>query len=371
MRDEQDNNARANMQIKVLVVDDSRFYRNRLCNFLGEDPQIHVVGTAENGKDAVEKVKSLKPDVITMDIEMPIMDGITAVREIMKSTPLPILMFSSLTSEGAKSTLDALDAGAVDFMLKRLEDMAYSHAEFSKEICAKVRAVAKTRVTVKRHVKEHHISHPAHDAAAYQDKKINKPDPGSANLSDYRLIIIGASTGGPSAIQGILTSLPKGFSVPIVIVQHMPSSFTGPFARRLDSMASVAVKEASDGDEIQAGHVYVAPGGKQLLLEKHAAKSVIRINDGPQTEQYKPSVDVTFKSAAETYGKDVLGIVLTGMGSDGCKGAAQLKGSGAVIWAQNEESSVVYGMPQAVAEAGLVDSILSITDIAHRLTSGV
>jgi len=360
------------MQIKVLVVDDSRFYRNRLCELLANDPDMLVIGTAENGQEAVDKVKDLKPDVVTMDIEMPILDGISAVREIMKIRPVPILMFSSLSAEGAQATLDALEAGAVDFMLKRLEDMAHSHKEFAHEIRSKIRAVARSSVRISRPVgakynpKLH--SHGENEAGQPTSKP---PLSEKVSTGNYKIIVIGASTGGPSAIQEIVTLLPKSFSIPVLIIQHMPAAFTGPFARRLNSMSQLDIKEAEDGDVIMNGKVFIAPGGKQTFVEEHAGRKVIRVRNSAENEQYKPCVDVSFQSISSVYGKSSLAIVLTGMGYDGRAGAAQLKKSGSSIWAQDEQSCVVYGMPHAVVEAGLVDRILPITEIARQLASGV
>jgi len=356
------------MQIKVLVVDDSRFYRNRLCELLANEQDIQVIATAQNGREAVEKVRDLKPDVVTMDIEMPVLDGISAVREIMKIRPIPILMFSSLTAEGAKATLDALDAGAVDFMLKRLEDMAHTQREFAQEICNKIRAVAKSTGLIRQKFGFHQPNY----AEGEEAKPLPRPlIPEKISLGHYRVVVIGASTGGPSAIQEILTLLPPNYPVPVLVVQHMPAAFTGPFARRLDSMCKLSVKEAEDGDILENGHVYIAPGGKQTLVVESGGRKIIRVRESKTSEQYKPSVDVCFESVSNTYGKYSLAIVLTGMGSDGRNGATQLKENGSSIWVQDEQSCVVYGMPQAVAQAGLADRIMPVTEIARQLAVGV
>jgi two-component system chemotaxis response regulator CheB len=358
------------MQIKVLVVDDSRFYRRRLGEILDKEVDIHVIGTAENGRDAIEKNISLTPDVITMDIEMPIMDGISAVREIMKSRPVPVLMFSSLTAEGAQATLDALDAGAVDFMLKRMEDMA-DHGDFSEDLCDRIRAIAKRSIPLSglANPKYHrNIGLPAAD----KDGKSTPSTPRieKINLAGCEVIAIGASTGGPAALQEIIAKLPKGFPVPVLVIQHMPAAFTGPFARRLDSISFLDVKEAADGDAIDAGKVYIAPGGRQMLIENNGGKKILRVRSSSLGEQYRPSVDVSFQSVNMAYGKNCLAIILTGMGKDGREGAAHLKKRGSSIWVQDERSCVVYGMPQAVVDAGLADRILPITEIARLLASG-
>lgn len=359
------------MQIKVLVVDDSRFYRNRLREIFADDSDIQLIGTAENGREAIEKVAELKPDVVTMDIEMPVMDGIAAVREIMKTRPVPILMFSSLTAKGAHATLEALDAGAADFMLKRLEDMAHSQHEFVREIREKIRALARRPLHAARApLHKNDFAPRLHEPREPARQAPRSVPSGKASLADYKLVAIGASTGGPSALQQIISALPKGFPIPVLVIQHMPAAFTGPFARRLDAMSQVEVKEAEDGDALLAGKVFIAPGGKQMLVEDHSGRGVIRIRESGENEQYRPSVDVGFRSIADAYGKNVLAIVLTGMGADGREGARLLKKGGSSVWAQDEQSCVVYGMPQAVVAAGLADRVFPLSEIAHKLASG-
>lgn len=360
------------MQVKVLVVDDSRFYRNRLCEILASDQNIQVVGTAENGSEAIDKVVSLKPDVITMDIEMPVMDGISAVREIMKNRPTPILMLSSLTAEGAQATLDALEAGAVDFLLKRLEKLSHNNIEFANDICNKIRVLGSRAVFFTKYLHGGDNPELIRSPNRTGSTKAAKLWQGDELLSSkFKIVVIGASTGGPVAVQTIISVLPGDFPVPILVVQHMPAAFTGLFARRLDSLSKLSIKEAEDGDILAAGAVYIAPGGRQMFLEDKAARSVVRIRDSYENEQYKPSVDITYKSVSDLYGQTALAIILTGMGSDGRGGAAFLKKSGAAIWAQDEHTSVVYGMPQAVIEAGLADRVLPITEIARQLALGV
>jgi len=359
------------MQVKVLVVDDSRFYRNRLCEILASDANILIVGTAENGREGVEKALSLEPDVITMDIEMPVMDGISAVREIMSKRPTPVLMLSSLTAEGTQATLDALDAGAVDFLLKRLDKLTYKKAEFSDAICKKIRALGSrsshfSKFALGKYKSD--IQFRARRANSVRDDHLLEG--GEALSGKFKIIVIGASTGGPVALQSILCALPRDFPVPILVVQHMPASFTGSFARRLDTLSELSIKEAEDGDVLMAGKVYVAPGGRQLVLEDKAGRPSVKIRDSNENEQYKPSVDITYKSVSEIYGKDALAIILTGMGSDGRDGAALLKRSGSAIWAQDEHSCIVFGMPHAVIDAGLADRVLPITEIAHQLALG-
>lgn len=349
------------MQLRVLVVDDSRFYRNRVAEMLAADGELQVIDMAENGAEAVKKVLTLRPDVVTMDIEMPIMDGISAVREIMKARPTPILMFSSLTTEGAQATLAALEAGALDFLPKRFEDIARDKGEVARELCRRLKMLGRKRLGFPRVA-------PAMPAAKASAPTAHVSAGGA--LRNCRLLLIGASTGGPAALQTILSSLPENFAVPIVVIQHMPSAFTGPFATRLNSLCKVQVDEAKDGDLLKPGRVLIAPGGKQLELHGAGAGFKAVIRESKAEEQYKPSVDVGFNSAAAVIGKGVLAIVLTGMGADGKKGAASLKAQGSSVWAQDEESCVVYGMPQAVVDAGLADRVLSLPEIAATLAHG-
>ena len=341
------------MSIRVLVVDDSGFFRRRVSEIINADGRMEVAGVAANGREAVEMNESLKPDVITMDYEMPVMDGITAVRTIMAQRPVPILMFSSLTFEGARVTLDALDAGALDFLSKNFDAIAKGTAEVKKTLTDKIAAVARKQSKAV-------ATPPVARASAAVSKPVGKKD----------LIVIGTSTGGPAALQTLFKSIPAGFQTPIVIVQHMPGSFTAAFAQRLNNMSPLTVKEAAEGDVLEKGHVYVAPGGMQLMVDKRHGGS-IHIHESDERVNYRPSVDIAFASAAKHFGRNVLGIVLTGMGADGKEGARLLKKAGSSIWAQDEESCVIFGMPLAVIKDGLTDSVLSLTDIGPRLAKEV
>lgn len=346
------------MTVKVLVVDDSSFFRRRVTEILEESPHIEVIGQARDGEDAIAKARKLQPDVITMDIEMPVLDGISAVRRIMAERPIPILMFSSLTHEGAKATLDALDAGAVDFLPKKFEDIARSRSDASQVLQQRVLQIARNKPSTK----------PATPLSAARPKPVTTTERAPVKVGNYKLLAIGTSTGGPVALQKILTTLPKNFPVPIVLVQHMPAAFTGAFANRLNSLCAIDIKEAEDGDVLQPGKAYLAPGGKQMLVSGRpgAAKLQIR-EDESEKLTYKPSVDLTFGSVARTYGGDVLAVVLTGMGADGREGCRMLKGRGATIWAQDKATSVVYGMPQAVASAGLSERDIPLPDVSRHI----
>ncbi|CAH1520170.1 chemotaxis response regulator CheB [Vibrio owensii] len=364
------------MAIKVLVVDDSSFFRRRVSEIINSESRLEVIDVAVNGREAVEKAKTLKPDVITMDIEMPVMDGITAVREIMAASPTPILMFSSLTHDGAKATLDALDAGALDFLPKKFEDIARNRDEAVSLLQQRVIQIASKRAFMRRP-----IARPAATATSSTARPLasrtaaptasapSRPMAAKFRASGkkYQLTAIGTSTGGPVALQKILTRLPVNYPHPIVLIQHMPATFTAAFASRLNTLCKIQVKEAQDGDVLQAGVAYLAPGGKQMMVDGRAGAARLRIIDGGDRMNYKPCVDVTFGSAAKVYGDKVLSMVLTGMGADGREGARMLKSAGSTIWAQDEESCVVYGMPQAVAKAGISTEDLPLERIAERM----
>lgn len=504
------------MTIRVLIVDDSRFFRKRLAEMIASDPELVLAGEAENGRDAVLRVRELKPDLVTMDVEMPVMNGIEAVREIMKVCPTPVLMFSSLTEQGAKATLDALEAGAMDFMPKCFDDILKNKKESVEALIGRMRELGRAKGSMHRFRPHAHTSQVAHasfsghssvrteprsaglasglspsstqglgaraslrtttslrentllrdkasigadsrtttftkngleatsrtsslasrlnritssatsqtlgaeglalanttkDTTSISERmaairtRLHSPNKTSArgasaltsNLKEsfkenakessketvndkaptslaynrkFAAIFIGSSTGGPLALQTVLTALPADLPVPVVVVQHMPGSFTGPFAERLDELCALKVTEAKDGDQLVAGHVYVAPGGMQMLVESSIGnKATLKIVPSPAGINYKPCVDITFGSAAQAYRGRVLASVLTGMGADGRKGSSLLRAQGATILAQNEETCVIYGMPKAVVEAGLADYVLPIDEIAPQMVA--
>jgi len=357
------------MAVRVLVVDDSGFFRRRVTEMLNADPQLEVIGSAGNGQEAIDQVAKLRPDVVTMDIEMPVMDGITATREIMRSHPTPIIMFSSLTTDGAKATLDALDAGALDFLPKRFEDISTDREEARKLLCERVRHLARRPggSTIKAKPS------PTAVKSSLPSGIVAKPYAVTPIRSrgDIKLVAIGTSTGGPVALQEVLSKLPGNLSVPIVLVQHMPGSFTPAFAQRLNTLCAISVKEAEDGDVLQAATAYLAPGGKQMTIEKKGEQLVIRITEALPNQTYKPCVDITFSSLAKIYPKNTLAVILTGMGADGREGCRELKAGGSVIWAQDQDSCVVYGMPAAVTDAGLAERNISLPDIGASITQRV
>ena len=368
------------MPVKVLVVDDSGFFRRRLKEILAADPNISVVGTASNGREGVDQALALRPDVITMDYEMPMMDGITAVRHIMQKCPTPVLMFSSLTHEGARVTLDALDAGAVDYLPKNFEDISRNPASVQKLLCEKIHHIARSnrRFAVAPSVAP--AASASASAALATARPASRPAaPSSAptghapaaqvspppKRKHYRLVAIGTSTGGPVALQRVLTQLPANFPAPLVLIQHMPAAFTKAFAERLDKLCRISVKEAEDGDQLRPGLALLAPGGKQMMVD---GRGMVKILPGDERLNYKPCVDVTFGSAAKAYADKVLAVVLTGMGADGREGARMLKQVGSQVWAQDEASCVIYGMPMAIAKANLADAIYGLEDIGRHLT---
>ncbi len=385
------------MPVTVLVVDDSAFFRQRVTSLLNGDPRVRVVGTAENGRVAIEKARQLRPDVITMDYEMPVMNGVAALVEIMRIVPTPVLMFSSLTYEGARITLEALEAGAVDYLPKSYEQMTPGRGTLEQVLIERILAVAKTPMgALSRPLGSGTDSRTGREASANRTAGVERTPPTArapvpaatkpltasrpAPVSQPQrpvslrgrcsLVIIGTSTGGPVAVQKILTRIPANFPVPILIVQHMPKAFTGAFAERLNQQCMINVREAVDGDKLQPGVALLAPGGQQMMVENRNGGQV-RIIDGDDRLNYKPSVDITFGSAAKTYTGKVLGIVLTGMGADGREGARMLKNSGSTIWAQNEQSCVIYGMPQAVAKANLVDLELDLSEFSDAIIAAV
>jgi len=388
------------MAVKVLVVDDSGFFRRRVSEILSSDPTIQVVGTATNGKEAIDQALALKPDVITMDYEMPMMDGITAVRHIMQRCPTPVLMFSSLTHEGARVTLDALDAGAVDFLPKNFEDISRNPEKVKQMLCEKVHSISRSNRRFSGYG-SNSTPAPTPAAAAFSPRASSaaptpsRPAPAAAPARSalpaahahaahtsastahphvahspapkrkaYKLVAIGTSTGGPVALQRVLTQLPANFPAPIVLIQHMPAAFTKAFAERLDKLCRISVKEAEDGDILRPGLALLAPGGKQMMIDGRGA---VKILPGDERLNYKPCVDITFGSAAKSYNDKVLAVVLTGMGADGREGARLLKQSGSQIWAQDEASCVIYGMPMAIVKAELADAVYSLDDIGRHL----
>jgi two-component system chemotaxis response regulator CheB len=334
---------------KVLIVDDSLLIRQMFAKILSEDPEIEVVGSAEDPYEARDKIKSLNPDVITLDIEMPKMDGITFLKKIMTLRPMPVVMVSSLTQKGADATIRALEIGAVDYLPKNTST-SFDYASLGEELRRKVKTAAKVKVQV---IKEEKT-----------EKEIVKYDSG-LKFKDL-LIAIGSSTGGVESLTEVLTKLPANFC-PIVITQHMPPKFTKSFAERLDTLCHMKIKEAENGDVLQTGCVYIAPGGFHLEIIKRAKQMACLVKDGEQVSGHKPSVDFMFDSVAKNISSNAIGVIMTGMGKDGAKGMLSMKMNGSFNIGQDESSCIVYGMPKAAYLAGAVDVQVSLEKIADKL----
>lgn len=382
------------MTIKVLIVDDSTFICKLIKRILEEDAEFTIVGFAVNGREAIIKTAALEPDVITMDVEMPVMDGITAVKRIMAEMPTPILMFSAMTQVGAQATLDALSAGAIDFLPKQLEDIDGNLEKAKQQLRQRVRMVASATSLLRRqHRPAAQVSSISKSTSVEKISLRNGYNPNGVVPSQrfnveleslpelkknstssqqftpvviprMKLLVIVASTGGPVAIQKILTEISVRCSVPILLIQHMPASFTRSFAERLDSVCEIRVKEAEQGDLLLPGTALLAPGGMQLVVSGIAANYRVELRPKAVGEIYAPCADTTLESVAQHLPGQSLTVVLTGMGADGKEGAIKLKRGGATIWAQNEASCTIYGMPKAVVDAKLADRVFSLDDIA-------
>ena len=338
------------MKIKVLVIDDSALIRSLLTEIINSQRDMEVVGAAPDPLIAREMIKQLNPDVLTLDVEMPKMDGLDFLEKLMRLRPMPVVMVSTLTERGSEITMRALELGAVDFVTKPKMSITDGMLEYTDVIADKIRTASKARIaTLQRHV-----STQATSAAPAQ---LRNP-----LISSEKLLIIGASTGGTEAIKSFLLQMPSDCPG-ILITQHMPAGFTKSFANRLDSLCQISVKEAAGGERILPGHAYIAPGDKHLLLARSGANYVTQLSDAPPVNRHKPSVDVLFESAAEYAGKNVIGVILTGMGKDGAVGMAQMHDAGAYTFAQNEESCVVYGMPREAVAHGGVDEVAHLLDL--------
>lgn len=352
------------MPIRVLIVDDSLFFRRALREVFASDDRLEVIGEASNGRQAVLKACELKPDIITMDVEMPIMDGISAVRRIAERCPTPILMLSALTKAGAEATLDALDAGAVDFFPKNGDDPEDTLSRSGRRLCSRVRMLALR--AQREHGSPLSAARPEPAQRATGTARAAHAAP-SGFLTRQGLVVIGASTGGPAAVPAVLGKLPADFPVPIVIAQHMPGAFTGPFAQRLNDSMPIRVVEAGDGEMLRPGTAYVIPGGRHGELAGRQGAYKLNLRDPVADEHYRPSVSLAFSSAARVAGDDLLAVVLTGMGDDGAEGARQVVSARGHVWAQDQASSVIYGMPAAVAKANLAESILPLGQIGTAI----
>ncbi|OOO01331.1 MAG: Chemotaxis response regulator protein-glutamate methylesterase [Chromatiales bacterium USCg_Taylor] len=345
-------------KIRVVVVDDSAVVRKVLTAILNSDTGIEVVGVASDPYLARDKIKKLNPDVITLDVEMPRMDGVTFLRNLMRLRPMPVVMVSSLTKGGAEITLEAMEAGAVDFVTKPALDLTDPLANYGEDLIEKVKTAASARV--RRYARDVALPEvaPKYSADAVL---LRKPASRSFKTSE-KIIAIGASTGGTQAIKEILAAMPADAPA-IVVTQHIPAAFSGPFAQRMNRISAMTVLEAEDGQRIVPGHAYIAPGNHHLLVQRDGARYVCRLHDGPAVNRHRPSVDVLFRSVAQNVGANAVGVILTGMGMDGALGLKELRDSGAPTLAQDENTSVVWGMPGEAVKLGGVDHILPLQRI--------
>lgn len=335
-------------RIRVVIVDDSALVRQLLTEIINDTSDLQVVGTAPDPLIAREMIRSLNPDVITLDVEMPRMDGLEFLARLMRSRPMPVVMVSSFTARGADVTLRALELGAVDFIAKPQLGSASELADYAEQVAEKLRAAAGARVARR----------PGRSSAL--------PSVASGAIATDRVIVIGASTGGVEALREVLARLPANMP-PILIAQHMPGGFTRSFAQRLNSLCEIAVKEGEDGEPLRQGQAYIAPGGCHMLLAGKAGKLVVRLSDAPAVNRHRPSVDTLFRSAAQAMGGRCIGVMLSGMGADGADAMLEMRRRGAYNIAQDEASCVVFGMPKQAIAAQAVHDVLPLGDISQRL----
>lgn len=345
-------------KIAVIVVDDSALIRQLLSELLNQDPDIEVVATAADPYQAREKIKQFNPDVLTLDVEMPKMDGLTFLRNLMRLRPMPVVMVSTLTEKGAQVTLDALALGAFDFVEKPKLDLSNTLSDYAVEICQKVKAAARVPLPAL-------LTQVGEKLTA--DAVIAKQKTAFTQLrTTEKIIAMGASTGGTEAIKEVLCRLPLN-TPGIVVTQHIPASFSAAFAQRVNKYAAITVKQAEDGEHILPGHAYIAPGDKHLLVERSGARYYCRLNDGPPVSRHKPSVDVLFRSVAQNVGPNAVGVLLTGMGDDGAQGMLEMRQSGANNLVQDEKTSVVWGMPGAAFKLGAAEKVVALQQIAEEM----
>ncbi|MFN7952414.1 MAG: chemotaxis response regulator protein-glutamate methylesterase [bacterium] len=349
---------------RVLIVDDSALMRRLLTEILGSARDLEVVGTASDPFIARDKIKELDPDVLTLDVEMPRMDGLKFLSNLMRLRPMPVVMVSSLTEKGADVTLEALSLGAVDFVSKPKIDQARGLEACAEEIIAKVRSAAGARVTTRDRAAR---AAPAPiEGKLSADAVIQRAAARGHFRTTDRVIAIGASTGGTEAIREVLDQLPAD-APGILISQHIPEAFSGPFARRLDTTSPMSVREAEHGQQVLPGHVYIAPGHSHLLLRRNGAQYVCELSDGPPVNRHRPSVDVMFRSVAQSAGPNAIGVILTGMGADGAQGLLEMRENGAKTLAQDQASSVVWGMPGEAVKRGAVDAVVPLSQVARSV----
>lgn len=372
-----------NTPVKVLIVDDSALVRQMLQEMLAADPQIQVVGTAHDPYDAREKIKQLHPDVLTLDVEMPKMDGVTFLKNLMRLHPLPVVMVSTLTEKGADVTFEALDLGAVDFVTKPKINLANTFEDYAFEIRRKVKNAARVSKSMLERQYQRYVANKEHKPALAQigtrpansapnvasssSTTVPRP-PSSAPRNSNKIIALGASTGGTEAIKEVLMRMPAN-SPAMVITQHIPAAFSLPFANRMNTVSEMTVCQAEDGQQILPGHVYIAPGDKHLEVVREGTRMVCRLNDGEPVNRHKPAVDVMFRSVIKNVGSNSICVLLTGMGADGAQGMKELQQIGVPTIAQDEKTSVVWGMPGEAVKIGAADHVLPLERIPEKILS--
>ncbi|MCS3922978.1 protein-glutamate methylesterase/protein-glutamine glutaminase [Methanosalsum natronophilum] len=362
------------MTIKAIVVDDSAFMRKVISDILDNDSEIDVIATARNGKDAIEKIERYRPDVVTLDIEMPVLNGLEALGYIMSECPTPVVMLSSLDEKGAETTLTAFEYGAVDFVHKTSGSISLDISSLANEICSKVKIAASVDVKKLNFMEEHVCKNIQQNSQKTVvkgipvEKKVQVIEKAHINK---KILAIGSSTGGPRALEKIIPNLPKNFPAAVLVVQHMPASFTASFSKRLDLHSNLKVKEAEEGDIVKEGLVLIAPGDfhMEVIEEKIKGKleGVIRLNKNPKEKGVRPAVNVLFRSIAPIYGSNILSLVLTGMGSDGLDGVNEIKRMGGITYAEHKETCVVYGMPKVIVDNNLAEKVIPLDKIPYEV----
>jgi two-component system, chemotaxis family, protein-glutamate methylesterase/glutaminase len=349
------NSGQKNPEVRVLIVDDSAFMRTALSRMIASDPDLRVVGTASSGNEALQRIPVLNPDVITLDVEMPGVDGLETLKRIMAEWPRPVIMVSAATVDDAEITFGALGAGAFDYIPKQLSTASLDILHVRDDLIAKIKAAAQSHAAAPFQIASR--KPPRATGSGIQERSFSIPE----------IVALGTSTGGPKALQQILPSLPADLPVPIVIVQHMPLGFTGPFARRLDDLCAVSIREAVDQDVIEPGVVYIAPAGVQLTVERTNSRTLILLSDQPENQLHTPSVDVMMQSVASAFHASAMGVIMTGMGADGAQGMKAIHREGGFTVGQDESSCAVYGMPRVCAEMGTLDRVVTLAQIPGEI----
>ncbi len=349
------NSAGRDSPVRVLIVDDSAFMRTALSRMVASDSDLAVVGTAASGNEALQRIPALDPEVITLDVQMPGMDGLETLRRIMAEFPRPVIMVSSLTLKDAETTFIALDAGAFDYVPKQLSSTSLDILHLRDDLIAKIKVAADSPCSRELHV----IPRKPPQSVTTATREVPHSAPS--------IVAIGTSTGGPKALQEILPKLPGDLPVPILIVQHMPSGFTAPFAKRLNSLCAVSVCEAAHGEAVQPGVVYIAPAGSHLTVDRTSSRTLICLSDKPENQLHMPSVDITMQSVASSFHSLAMGVIMTGMGSDGAQGMDAIHREGGFTLGQDEGTCAVYGMPRACAEMGSIDRVVPLSRIPNEI----